>query len=167
MATVRGVPTSSTLCLPHTSTSVRTARKRIATDLVRRGIAQPIIDDVVLVLSEILSNALKHARPLAGGYVRINWHFDGLGKLRLEVTDGGGPTRPDPAKPMVGLQSLSAHGGRGLGIIAALSDAWGVRDSDHDTTVWAVLVVRDRNPRRGHRPQRPMLLSLAGADGRR
>jgi anti-sigma regulatory factor (Ser/Thr protein kinase) len=164
MAAARGVPTSSTLSLPHTSTCVRTARKRIATELVDRGVAQPAIDDAVLVLSELLSNALKHARPLPGGSVRVCWQLTSFGKLYLEVTDGGGPTRPNPAETAVGLRSLSAHGGRGLGIIAALSEEWGVRDCGDDKTVWAALAVRARPVRRGHRPQRRLVSVTGGPD---
>jgi hypothetical protein len=61
--------------------------------------------------------------------------MDPSGKLTLEVTDGGGPTRPVPATP-----SVTAHGGRGLNIITALAKDWGVRDDAHgEVTVWVVV----------------------------
>jgi hypothetical protein len=59
------------------------------------------------------------------------------------VTDGGGPTRPRPASP-----SLTAHGGRGLGIVNALALRWGVRDAAGEVTVWVLLPVRGRHARR-------------------
>lgn len=54
--------------------------------------------------------------------------------MTVEVTDGGGPTRPLPAKP-----SVTARGGRGLNIIRSLADDWGVRDGTGEVTVWALL----------------------------
>jgi anti-sigma regulatory factor (Ser/Thr protein kinase) len=133
MAAARGVPSPATVHLPHTASSVRAARRRLAADLTQRGFALTLIDDAVLVLSEILSNALMHARPLDSGKIRVCWDVIG-GSLALEVTDGGGPTRPHQATP-----TLSSLGGRGLGIVASLVDDWGVRQVHGETTVWAVL----------------------------
>ena len=106
------------------------------------GVSEAVIDDAVLILSELLSNACRHGRPLrdalAGdgdGDIRAAWRVDSRGRLLVEVTDGGGPTRPAPASP-----SASAHGGRGLSIISALSHDWGVRDGAHgEVTVWVVV----------------------------
>lgn len=61
--------------------------------------------------------------------------MDAGGRLTVEVTDGGGPTRPAPATP-----SVTAHGGRGLNIITALADDWGVRDDAlGEVTVWVIV----------------------------
>lgn len=104
------------------------------------GVAESVIDDAVLILSELLSNACRHGRPLgdalAGdGDVRAAWRVDPSGRLTVEVTDGGGPTRPVPATP-----SVTAHGGRGLNIIRALAKDWGVRDDARgEVTVWVVI----------------------------
>jgi anti-sigma regulatory factor (Ser/Thr protein kinase) len=104
------------------------------------GVSDTVIDDAVLILSELLSNACKHGRPLgdalAGdGDVRAAWRVDRGGRLTVEVTDGGGPTRPAPGTP-----SITAHGGRGLNIITALADDWGVRDDARgEVTVWVVV----------------------------
>jgi anti-sigma regulatory factor (Ser/Thr protein kinase) len=104
------------------------------------GVVESVIDDAVLILSELLSNACKHGRPLddalsGDGDVRAAWHVDRSGRLTVEVTDGGGPTRPAPATP-----SVTAHGGRGLNIITVLADDWGVRDDARGgVTVWAVV----------------------------
>lgn len=104
------------------------------------GVPDAVVDDAVLVLSELLSNACRHGRPLSvdgepDGAVRAAWRMDAYGRLTVEVTDGGGPTRPLPATP-----SVTARGGRGLSIITALSEDWGVRDGIGEVTVWAVLV---------------------------
>lgn len=110
------------------------------------GVSESVIDDAVLILSELLSNACRHGRPLGSGLagegdVRAAWRVDATGRLTVEVTDGGGPTRPIPATP-----SVTAHGGRGLNIITALSDAWGVRDDAHgEVTVWVVVQAGHRS----------------------
>ncbi|WP_411081788.1 ATP-binding protein [Streptomyces sp. cmx-18-6] len=103
------------------------------------GVSDAVVDDAVLILSELLSNACRHGRPLGrhtdvgDGDIRAAWRVDTGGGLTVEVTDGGGPTRPVPATP-----SVTARGGRGLNIISALAQEWGVRDdSSGEVTVWA------------------------------
>ncbi|MFI1729244.1 ATP-binding protein [Streptomyces acidicola] len=135
------VPTSSSMAVPHGPAGVGEARHRMRDQLRTGGVAEAVIDDAVLILSELLSNACKHGRPLgdealAGdGDVRAAWCVDPSGRLTVEVTDGGGPTSPVPATP-----SVTAHGGRGLNIITALADDWGVRnDARGEVTVWVVV----------------------------
>ena len=134
------VPASSSMAVPHGPAGVGKARHRMRDQLRSGGVSEAVIDDAVLILSELLSNACRHGRPLgdalAGdGDVRAAWRMDPSGKLTLEVTDGGGPTRPVPATP-----SVTAHGGRGLNIITALAKDWGVRDDAHgEVTVWVVV----------------------------
>ncbi|MBM9506029.1 ATP-binding protein [Streptomyces sp. KK5PA1] len=184
------VPTSTTMALPHGPAGVAEARRRLRADLYARDVPDPVVDDAVLILSELLSNSCRHARPLseaaypdgtvqAGAQapaprltavptdrgtklpadpapdpdadypdseaygIRAFWSVGPNGLLNLEVTDGGGPTRPRPASP-----SLTARGGRGLGIVAALALRWGVRDAPGEVTVWVLLPVRGRHARR-------------------
>ncbi|MFF8591635.1 ATP-binding protein [Streptomyces sp. NPDC015220] len=146
------VPTSSSMAVPHGPAGVGEARHRMRDQLRRGGVAESVIDDAVLILSELLSNACRHGRPLDGalagdGDVRAAWRVDACGRLVVEVTDGGGPTRPAPATP-----SVSAHGGRGLNIISALCDDWGVRDDVRgEVTVWVVVHDDVHDPDAGHR----------------
>ena len=157
------VPTSSTMVLPHGPSGVGAARQRLRKELFDRGTPGTVVDDAVLILSELLSNAYRHARPIeslssassassAAGRngagpqpsIRAAWHLAEDGLLILEVTDGGGPTRPMPSSP-----SLTARGGRGLGIVGSLALDWGVReDAPGEVTVWACLPVRGRHARR-------------------
>jgi hypothetical protein len=152
------VPTSTTMALPHGPTGVAEARRRMRTDLYARHVPDAVTDDAVLILSELISNSCRHARPLEAGEprqpgqpgmddgglgIRASWSIDEDGLLVLEVTDGGGPTRPRPSSP-----SLTAHGGRGLGIVSSLALRWGVRDAPGQVTVWALLPVRSRHARR-------------------
>ncbi|MFD8567005.1 ATP-binding protein [Streptomyces sp. NPDC059639] len=134
------VPASSSMAVPHGPAGVGEARHRMRDQLRINGVPDSVVDDAVLILSELLSNACRHGRPLgdelAGdGDVRAAWRVDDRGCLTVEVTDGGGPTRPVPATP-----SVTARGGRGLNIITALADDWGVRDDRRgEVTVWVVV----------------------------
>ncbi|MET7851288.1 ATP-binding protein [Streptomyces avermitilis] len=134
------VPTSSSMAVPHGPAGVGKARHRMRDQLRTGGVADSVIDDAVLILSELLSNACRHGRPLGDGLVgdgdvRAAWRVDDCGRLTVEVTDGGGPTRPVPATP-----SVTARGGRGLNIITALAEDWGVRDDARgEVTVWVVM----------------------------
>ncbi|WP_432071426.1 ATP-binding protein [Streptomyces wuyuanensis] len=135
------VPTSSSMAVPHGPAGVGEARHRMREQLRRSGVSESVVDDAVLILSELLSNACRHGRPLGGhaeigdGDIRAAWRLDASGGLTVEVTDGGGPTRPIPSTP-----SVTAHGGRGLNIISALAREWGVRDSAAgEVTVWVLV----------------------------
>jgi two-component sensor histidine kinase len=93
-----------------------------------------------LVLSELISNALRHATPLSGGTVKVSWDLNSESVL-LAVRDGGAQT-----VPRVHESTGSSLGGRGLGIVARLSQRWGVLTGDRgETTVWAELPVRYAN----------------------
>ncbi|WP_078955063.1 ATP-binding protein [Streptomyces griseus] len=139
------VPASSCMAVPHGPAGVGEARHRMRDELYRSGVSESVVDDAVLILSELLSNAYRHGRPLGQadpgeGDVLAAWRLDPSGGLTVEVTDGGGPTRPVPSTP-----SVTARGGRGLTIIGALSQDWGVRDSaTGEVTVWV-------NVTEGHR----------------
>ena len=119
--------------LPYAPSSVATARWQLATDLREAGTVAAAIGDAALVLSELLSNAIRHARPLPGRTIRVAWALSD-GSLRVSVSDGGSPTRPRAGHP-----SPSSLGGRGLAIVEHLASTWGIRAGDGEITVWAVL----------------------------
>ncbi len=129
------VGTSSVLMLPYTASSVGEARRRLVGDLAEAGVFEATACDAALVLSELISNALRHATPLPGSVVKVSWTLDG-NCVEVAVSDGGGPT-----VPMVNKPTANALGGRGLGIVDRLALSWGVipRKDTSETTVWAVL----------------------------
>jgi len=117
------------------------------------------VSDAILVLSELLSNAIRHAHPLPGGNVQVCWSIHG-GTVEVAISDGGSPTRPHQLR-----QSVSALGGRGLAIVEHLAGRWDVLSSDQETTVWAVLPATtnsslQRRPRRS--PARAQARPSAG-----
>jgi anti-sigma regulatory factor (Ser/Thr protein kinase) len=124
---------SSIVLLPATPASVAVARRRLAADLIAAGIFDTVIRDVALVISELLSNAIRHAQSLPGSRVQVTWNV-ATESVEVAVSDGGSPTRPRQTKA-----SLSALGGRGLGIVEHISHTWGVRSGNFGLTVWAVI----------------------------
>jgi anti-sigma regulatory factor (Ser/Thr protein kinase) len=80
-------------------------------------------DDIVLILDELVTNALVHGRPPVEVAVRLD------GALFIEVSDGG------EAQPRI-TTTADEHG-RGLRIVATLADAFGVTAHEHGKTVWA------------------------------
>ncbi len=120
------VTEASVLLLPFAASSVGAARRRLVSDLMTAGIYDSAVCDVALVISELLSNALRHAAPLPGSQIRVAWRIDEE-SVQVSVSDGGGMTVP---------------GGRGLRIVERLSRRWGTSTGDAGTTVWAEVPVR-------------------------
>ncbi|WP_311733781.1 ATP-binding protein [Streptosporangium becharense] len=131
------VSASSVVLLPYAPSSVAVARQRLCSDLQERGVSEPAIDDAVLVVSELLSNALRHAHPLPSGQIRVAWHWI-EDHVEVAVSDGGAATEPRAGRP-----TLSSLGGRGLGIVDYIASRWGVRHEGDVTTVWAVVTASE------------------------
>ena len=83
-------------------------------------------DDVLLCVSELVTNAVVHGVP-PGRQLRLLLRYDGR-VLRVEVHDSGGGV------PRVVHDG--DEGGRGLLLVAALSDGWGVRERELGKAVW-------------------------------
>jgi anti-sigma regulatory factor (Ser/Thr protein kinase) len=130
------VTEASVLMLPFAASSVGEARRRLVSDLIAAGIYDAAIRDAALVVSELLSNALRHAGPLPGAQISVAWRVD-AGRVQVSVRDGGGQTRPELGQP-----TQAATGGRGLRIVEKLSADWGTSSDDEGTTVWAQIPVR-------------------------
>jgi anti-sigma regulatory factor (Ser/Thr protein kinase) len=118
------VATSGVLLLPYTASSVGIARRRLIGDLTQADVYEGAACDAGLVLSELISNALRHATPLPGCTVKVAWILR-QDSVEVAVSDGGGPS-----VPMVNEPTNWSIGGRGLGIVARLSLRWGVRSGD-------------------------------------
>lgn len=164
------VGTSSVMMLPYTASSVGVARRRLIGDLTDAGVHEATACDAGLVLSELVSNALRHATPLPGSVIRVAWGLSG-DCVEVAVSDGGGPTVPMVSKP-----AADSLGGRGLSIVDRLSIRWGV-DAQQDeagATVWAALPLsgdaeagartRAQNGPRGHNGSGPQLVIASSRD---
>ncbi|HEU4514607.1 MAG TPA: ATP-binding protein [Nocardioidaceae bacterium] len=107
--------------------SVSTARGFIHRHLEEHDLAH-LQDDVRLVASELVTNALVHAGT--GFLVTLRGT---PGRVLLTVQDGSSAV---PVRPPAGL--TLEPGGRGLAIVAELSDEWGViRVHGRAKSVWA------------------------------
>jgi anti-sigma regulatory factor (Ser/Thr protein kinase) len=119
--------------VPHSPISAALARQRLCTLLSAQSIDPDLVDDVALVVSELVGNAVRHATGLPSGGLHVDWEIR-PGVVEVAVTDGGGFSDPEARDPGVEAQS-----GRGLAIVDALAADWGVRRQGSVTTVWAAL----------------------------
>lgn len=119
--------------LCHHIVAVRESRAAIVADLYQRGVRIEVIEEAESVVAELVANAVRHARPLADGCVRVRWKVK-AGAVEVEVRDGGSETMPRPARPA----PLALHG-RGLRIVRSMAHEWGVQDETNGRTVWAAL----------------------------
>ena len=140
----REVSTSSVVHLPCAPASVALARRALSDELRAAGVFDSAVRDAVLVISELLSNAILHAYPLPGERLQVTWAMDGT-SVEVAVSDGGGATVPHAGHP-----SPSSVSGRGLSIVEHLCLTWGVRADEVGLTVWAVLAAPRHNGSGGH-----------------
>jgi anti-anti-sigma factor len=105
------------------------AQARHALDGIPTGLPAGRARDVRLLVSELVTNAVRHANLGADDVIRLVVLLADHA-LRVEVHDPGGGFEPDVPEPDPGRPS-----GWGLYLVAELSDRWGV-DSDEETLVW-------------------------------
>jgi anti-sigma regulatory factor (Ser/Thr protein kinase) len=92
------------------------------------GLAGESAEPALLVVTELLDNAVEYGNGSTGLVVR----FD-AGSVRVEVADGSPhPPRLRPADPL-------APRGRGLRIVDGLATRWGWTDEPPGKVVWAVV----------------------------
>src|SRR5262245_37491406 len=118
-----------TLHLPCEARSVRAARGALADLLRGRGWAVTDIERAQLAVSELVANAVVHARSRVTVRVTVD------GRVRLEVSD------TDPREIVVPRTVEPDHqGGRGLRLVAALRRSWGVQGGARGQAVWCEVV---------------------------
>jgi anti-sigma regulatory factor (Ser/Thr protein kinase) len=107
-----------------------TAARRFATDALR-GVPAECAEDIELMISELVTNAVAHAGTTLALRIEASDNM-----VRVQVTDrqpgSVGPLEPGPTEPR----------GRGLQIVNALADRWGVEPApDGGKTVWFVRTI--------------------------
>lgn len=121
------------LALPFAPESAAVARHRLRDWLDTLGAGLDQLDDARLLVSELVGNAVRHARPLADDTLQVA--FDRHeSELAIAVTDGGSVTAPRRVD-----SSVSDLSGRGLSIVETLASSWWVESTRSRTTVHAVL----------------------------
>jgi serine/threonine-protein kinase RsbW len=120
-----------TLRVPWRMSSAVDVRRALVSRLRALGVDAVVVDESEIVISELVANAFRHAKPLPDGTIGVSWTVR-AGVVEIEVTDGGGPTTPHPAP-----RSTWSAGGRGLRIVGTLAHEWGVQVQPIGSTVWA------------------------------
>ncbi|SDJ74250.1 Anti-sigma regulatory factor (Ser/Thr protein kinase) [Nonomuraea maritima] len=118
-------------CLPGTPSQVSRARGLVRDAL---GRDHPCYDDVVLLTSELATNAILHTRSGDGGSFTVAVRSSDS-SVRVVVSDAG-----SDGPPCVCRTSAHSTSGRGLPLIEALSHRWGFTREDGSTTVWFELL---------------------------
>jgi anti-sigma regulatory factor (Ser/Thr protein kinase) len=113
-------------------------RVRHAAARAMHGLPRSTVDDVLLVLDEAVSNAIRHGSA-AGEPITVALAVDG-GWVEVRVGDNG-PTERLPRLPGAPPSSL-ATGGRGLWLIRQLADDVRLRRAGRGTLLWARCRVR-------------------------
>lgn len=122
-----------TLRVPFAASSVAVARQKLRVWLDDAGSSGEVIDDARIVVSELVANSVRHARPLPGGDILVTWQIEPRG-LEIAVTDGGSDTRPRTVQA-----TSSALAGRGMAIVETLAVTWWTDRTRSRTTVHAIL----------------------------
>lgn len=89
-------------------------RRSLREDLRSSGLGDPRVGDVVLMTSELVTNALVHAHSTA----EVSIERDG-NVIRVGVADNS------PSSPVMRSADPRRVGGNGMRIVEALADAWG------------------------------------------
>lgn len=132
--------------------AAREARLFARATLLRWGM-RDVVDDALLLVSEMVSNCVRHGAPPLRLTLRLR-----SGLLRIAVNDGG-PGVPRPRLSSVPPEGVIngvhiAGSGRGLTLVAAISTAWGISEyaAGPGKTMWCELQVDSSigNPHGAH-----------------
>jgi anti-sigma regulatory factor (Ser/Thr protein kinase) len=88
-----------------------------------------VLDDIRLLVSELVTNAVRHADARSAGEVGLDVTID-RGRVRVEVADPGAGFEPQPRD-----DEMNRPGGWGLYLVDRIADRWGVV-RNHLNRVW-------------------------------
>jgi signal transduction histidine kinase len=114
--------------------------RRCLEDL-RSRVDDATVDEAILLVSELVTNAVRHADLPNGSTIRVQARHS-PSTLRIDVVDGGGGF--DPAT----LPSPNGRSGWGLWLLDRLATRWGV-DRNDATRVWFELGLVSRRSQTG------------------
>jgi anti-sigma regulatory factor (Ser/Thr protein kinase) len=121
-------PESAEITLPRNPSSVATARRFIEARAAAWSFPAPAGEQLVLIGSELVTNAVLHART----GLTLTLERRG-GRVRISVKDRS------QAPATLRHYRADALTGRGLGVVATLSDSWGISAAADGKVVWAEL----------------------------
>jgi anti-sigma regulatory factor (Ser/Thr protein kinase) len=133
--------TADQITLSPTAVTPTAARRFIEARSADWSLPEPIGQQLVLIGSELVTNALLHARTMLTLTLELR-----RDRVRISVTDASrAPATLRHYRP----DSLT---GRGLGVVAALSHRWGVNAVRDGKVVWAELELAGGPPPAGPHP---------------
>lgn len=118
------------VAVPYDETGPAQARAAVSSDAAALGL-EDLSDDVALVVSEMVTNAIRHAAPPVRLEVEVTET-----EVVVAVCDG------TPTAPVARMADDDAEGGRGMLLVQFLSSEHGVRSQPPGKTVWARLLRR-------------------------
>nr|BFD84520.1 hypothetical protein StreXyl84_39210 [Streptomyces sp. Xyl84] len=118
--------------MPRHARSVGRARTYLREQMASWKVPQEVTETAVLLLSELMTNAYRHARTAPGREIWARCVLDDTGRLRVTVTDA------NESLPVPREASWEDESGRGLALVAELADDWGAepRPGGIGKTVW-------------------------------
>jgi anti-sigma regulatory factor (Ser/Thr protein kinase) len=116
--------------VPRGIRSVRQARRFCLSLFVRWQLPHEVVEAAGLVVNELVTNALLHGRGPVELVLRRTATV-----LYVEVFDASGHM------PRRRLATVEDEGGRGLHLVASLSQRWGVRPAGDGKSVWVALAL--------------------------
>jgi anti-sigma regulatory factor (Ser/Thr protein kinase) len=125
------------LMVRHEAASAAIVRRHLAQDLASYDLPADAIDDAVLVASELVGNAVRHTTAAPSDTLEVSWDVDSSG-VRVCVGD------PSDEPPHLRIVGDDEPGGRGLKIVDAMSDDWGVERGASGKKVWAHVPIQRR-----------------------
>jgi len=148
----RSLPRVATRTPALTPRSVTTARAFTLRTMLRWGVADRS-HDVASAVSELLTNALRHALPQEHALPQdgaASWPA-GPGRIRLGLLCAGhgvlcAVADPSSAAPVLRQPDWLDESGRGLHLVASLSESWGycATPDQHGKVVWATFTATRR-----------------------
>lgn len=118
------MPVTQSVRLPFSLSTPSMARTRLAGFLTVNRAPSTLIDDALIVVSEMIANAVSHGVPTDDGMIDISWELS-REVLLLSVSDGGEGATLTPVE-----FDEDSLGGRGLSIINKVADRWWVEETD-------------------------------------
>lgn len=137
--TVPGTATIVCQILLSVAPEAARAARQFTTTTLREWQLDELIEEAVLIASELVTNAIRHGRCCAvggsGDGVELTWQRQAA-RVICMVTDRS------PRPPLLGTADYDAESGRGLQVVQALAATWGwMMLSATSKAVWAALTI--------------------------
>ncbi|MDW6061059.1 ATP-binding protein [Streptomyces sp. FXJ1.4098] len=121
-------------CMPRIPESAAAARLLVRTALAAWGI-ENLTDDGELIVSEMVTNTVDHAR---GDAIRVIVTRPSEDTVQIAVVD------KDKRRPQARTAGADTEHGRGLFLVAAFAEDWGVEPKPWGKLVWATLTSKEQ-----------------------